>query len=913
MTSLIPKRPRFMGFIVLGIVFLAFITLPTLARIYTEFLWFKSLGQGAVFTTLLTTKVWLGFAIALLTFAFVFVNSRLAIKLSHGLYPVVLRDPNGVVQINAGKIATKFVWPVSLLATLFLGFWGASLWNVWLRSNHSVSFGQRDPLFGRDVAFYMFDLPLLEMLTSLGLTLLVPTVGLCVLLYFARGALVNAPNGPRVEKHARIHLSILLALLFLMLACKTYLQTTYLLFSESGPVSGASYTDVFAKLPALQIKAAIAVVAALLVLGNLWRQRFLWVGIAFALYVSVEILGVRVYPNLVHKFTVVPNEYEKEAPFIRHNIEATRQAFALDKVKERDLTADVTLTIDDINRNQATIENIRLWDHAPLLDTFAQIQEIRTYYDFTSVDNDRYVIDGKLRQTMLSPRELASESLPNRTWINERFTFTHGYGLTLGPVNRATPEGLPELFIKDIPPQSSIKGLNVSNPAIYYGELTSDYVFVDTRNREFHHPSGDKNVYAKYKGKGGVSLSSFLTRLALSIQFGSIKLLLSEDIQETSRVLLHRNIQERIRNIAPFLLFDQDPYMVIRDNGQLVWLIDAYTIANRYPYAQSVRAGINYMRNSVKVVVDAYDGSVDFYVADTVDPVLKVWQQIFPTLFKSLQSMPKDIKKHLRYPLDIFEYQTEMMSIYHMKSAELLYNREDQWEIPAITNGENRTMLEPYYTVMKLPQEKNPEFILMLPFTPKRKDNLAAWMVARNDGEHLGELVVYSFPKDRLIFGPQQIANRINQDAEISRQISLWDQRGSQAILGTLLVIPIEEALIYVQPLYLRSEGGRIPELKRVVVAYENRIAMAQTLEAAIADLFGGETATSKTVSSKEEDITLLQNTQAQEFNAATEEKLLNQQALNHYRQAIQAQKEGDWSRYGEELKALGNVLERMQ
>ncbi|UCD10366.1 MAG: UPF0182 family protein, partial [Nitrospinaceae bacterium] len=457
-----------------------------------------------------------------------------------------------------------------------------------------------------------------------------------------------------------------------------------------------------------------------------------------------------------------------------------------------------------------------------------------TYYQFNSVDNDRYRIDGTYRQTLLSPRELLSSSLPNRTWINEHLTFTHGYGVSLSPVNEVTPEGLPVLFIKDIPPSSTMD-LMVERPEIYFGELASDHVFVNTGTKEFDYPEGEKNVYKNYAGEGGFEVSSFFRKAMLAARFKTLKILFSNDITRESRVLMHRNIRERVEKTAPFLSFDRDPYMVI-SGGRLVWMMDAYTLSDKFPYSQMIQGYGNYVRNSVKITIDAYDGTMWFYVFDERDPLILTYRKIFPSLFSDRDAMPKDLAQHVRYPSDLFSIQTIVHATYHMKTPQVFYNKEDQWEIPEIDGR----FMQPYYTIMKLPGKEREEYILMLPFTPRGKSNLSAWMVARSDGEHYGKLEIYKFPKQKLVYGPNQIVARINQDAEISRQISLWDQRGSSVIQGNLLVIPIEESLIYVRPLYLKADAGKIPELKRVIVGYEDNIAMEPTLDGALQKIFGG-------------------------------------------------------------------------
>ncbi|MGD8727327.1 MAG: UPF0182 family protein, partial [Gemmatimonadales bacterium] len=593
---------------------------------------------------------------------------------------------------------------------------------------------------------------------------------------------------------------------------------------------------------------------------------------------------------------------------LEHHIAATREAWGLDRVTVRDLSGESRLTLADIEANTATIENVRLWDRDPLLQTFGQLQEIRTYYDFVSVDDDRYWIDGRYRQVLLSPRELNSASLPTRTFINEHLTFTHGMGLTLGPVNRVTEEGLPVLFIRDLPPISDVS-VAVTRPGIYYGELSNEWVFVNTKQEEFHYPSGEGNVFTTYEGQGGVPASSLLRRLVLSMRFGALKILLSQDITSESRAMYHRRIRERAQKALPFLYWDGDPYIVITEDGHLKWILDAYTASTRYPYAQRIADGTNYLRNSAKVVIDAYDGTVEAYIADAADPIIQTYDKIFEGIFYPLEAMPTDLRAHIRYPEDLFRAQTVLYSTYHMGEPEVFYHREDEWQIPATARGE--ITRDPFlrHIVMKLPGEDQEEFILMTPFTPRQKDNLSAWMVARNDGEHFGELVVYRFPRQRLVFGPAQVVNRINQDTEISQQISLWDQRGSQVIRGNLLVIPIEESLIFVQALYLRAEGGRIPELKRVIVAYENQVVMEETLEESLERLFGGVAGGETGAVSELEPSAAAAVAPAMPASVAE----LAREAQDAYERAIAAQRVGDWARYGAEMRRVGELLTQLQ
>jgi uncharacterized membrane protein (UPF0182 family) len=870
--------------------------------------WFASVGYGEVWRTRLAAEAGAGVAAAVLTALVLLANVRIAMRASTHVPSLFLHDADGLPRLDLGRVAARLANPLCALWSVLVGISATDAWSTWLAFAHASPFGVHDPIFDRDVGFYVFRLPLYDAATTFGLWLIAGTLVATAVIYVLRGAIVAGQGYSRVTRGARAHLLVLAALLFALLALRAYLDMFDVLYSTLGPALGASYADVHAKLPAQRIQVGIAAIGALLALASIRRADYNLVLGALALY-ALSFVAVVFYPELVHSFSVKPNELEREGPYLKYNIEATRAAYGFDAVTERDLSASYTLNAADVERNHDTIDNIRLWDHQPLLDTFAQIQEIRTYYDFTAVDNDRYTIGGKLRQTMLSARELNSDSLPNPTWINKRFTFTHGYGLTLGPVNETSPEGLPVLLVQDIPPRSNAPELRVTRPAIYFGELSSDHVFVRTHNREFDYPSGDGYVETDYQGKDGIRFDSSLMRVLLAIELGSFELLLSNDIDSNSRVLLHRNVRERVQRVAPYLAFDADPYMVVRADGTLVWILDGYTATDRYPNAQPLhRDGINYIRNSVKAVVDAYDGTIELYVADARDPVLRTWRSAFGRSFAPLSAMPADIRAHLRYPERIFDIQTQLFSTYHMRESELLYNREDQWEIPTLSGSPDGARMQPYYTVMKLPGESSAEFILMLPFTPKRKDNLAAWMVARSDGAHLGQLIAYRFPKDRLVFGPQQIVNRINQDADISRQISLWDQRGSKAEFGTLLVIPIEESLIYVRPLYLRSEGGKIPELKRVIVVYEKQIAMKPTLREAIDAIFAAPAppnALAHAAAERSGGESIAPPTSPAAATPAAEARV-------HFERAIEAQRGGDWARYGQELEAVERLLREL-
>ena len=886
----------------LAVLFLILIFfLPALIRLAVDRLWFQALGYERVFLTQLFSRLILGLGVGAVVFAFLYGNLRLAMR-GMALHPrLVQPTPAGPIELT--RFMKRMALPAAIFVAFMMGLAGASSWLDVLRFMHRTPFGTTDPVFGRDVAYYVFTLPVvagvLRMLTILTTLTLVATIVVYVLRRDVSALLRNIT----VEAPARWHIAALIATLFVLTALRVhFVRLPGILHSTTGPLSGASYADLHGTLIGLHLATVAAVVGAGLVLwgargARLARAVLLSVGI----YFGVSILVVGIYPSLINRFVVSPNELAKETPQLARHIAATRRAWGLDSVVTRDLTGEARLTEKDILANAATVDNIRLWDRDPLLQTFGQLQEIRTYYDFLTVDDDRYHIDGKYRQVLLSPRELNTASLPTRTFINERLTFTHGMGLTLGPVNQITSEGLPVLFIKDLPPVSSVS-IKVTRPEIYFGEISDSWVFANTGQHEFDFPSGDENVYTAYAGNGGVLVGSMPRRLLFAAYFRSMKVLLSSDITNDSRAMYFRNIRVRAGKALPFLAFDSDPYLVIDEAGRLRWILDGYTRTSRYPYAEPLSNGINYMRNSVKVVIDAYDGTVTAYLADPADPLVQTLAKVFPGIFHPLDQMPADLRAHLRYPEGLFRVQSDMYATYHMNEPAMFYHQEDQWQKPALV--QEGAARDPFlrHIIMRLPGEKDAEFIFMVPFTPRGKDNLASWMVARNDGEHYGQLMVYRLPKQSLVFGPTQIVNRINQDTEISRQVSLWDQRGSEVIRGNLLVIPIEESLIYVQPLYLRAEGGRIPELKRVVIAYQNQVVMEETLEAGLARLFGG---TVKSTTAAVEPAP----TPTGDGGIAD----LSRRAAEIYERAVSAQRAGDWARYGEELTRLGEVLKKLQ
>ena len=892
--------------------FLIFIALliagiPATAEFYTDWLWFKEVGYEQVFLRSLTVHAIVTVGAGIVAFLLLAGSLLFAMRALRPR-PFMVATPQGPQTITVDPSTLRpLVVLAAAVVSLMIGLYAGGRWELWLYYLHGTPFGKADPILGYDIGFYLFTLPLLEHLEGLLLFLLFLMIGTGLVAYVLGGEVgLHPTHGVTVSQAATRHLGLLAAGLLLVLAFGAWLQVPDVMTARSGVVWGASYVDVHARMPALRVLSGAAVLgAAIAVWAAFSRRGVLRLVLAGALYVLVALAG-SAYAAVIQRFVVAPNEQVRETPFITHNIHATRAAFALDRVLEKPLSGEAHLTRADLERNAATIENVPLWNDRPLLDTFGQLQEIRTYYDFVAVDNDRYTIDGKYRQIMLSARELNSQSLPSRTWINERLTFTHGYGLTLGPVNEVTREGLPVLFIRDLPPVST-KDLQVTQPAIYYGELPNDHVFVNTKTEEFDYPRGDDNVFAAYKGTGGVALSNTFRRLMFAIRFRSTDTFFSPNLSTSSRVMLYRRIAERVERIAPFLEYDPDPYLTI-SGGRLVWMQDVYTTSSRYPYSTQVR-GINYIRNSVKVTIDAYHGTTAFHLVDPSDPVAQTVAKMFPGLLRPLNAMPEDLRTRLRYPQQIFALQASMFATYHMLNPAVFYNREDQWEIPAFDIGGQPQAMHPYYTIMKLPGEAGPEYIQMLPFTPRQKDNLAAWMVARSDGAHYGQLAVFQFPKQTVIFGPKQVAARISQDQVIAPQITLWNQQGSEVIQGTLLVIPIEESLIYIRPLYLRAAGGSIPELKRVIVAYQNQIVMEETLDASLERIFPAGTRVPQPSAAGIAAPAAPTPVEAPSTDIAA----LAAQARDHYQRALQAQREGNWALYGEEIRKLGEVLERMK
>ena len=888
----------------------------SILSIVVDWQWFSSVGYLDFFQTKLFMQVGLWLVFFILSFGYVFWQLGLGAKSER--FKAMYIEDHFEIELDEDSWTIVFRAVKYGLATLpaisFANF-AADQWLYGLALLDPVDFNKTDSIFGHDFSFYVFQLPLIDFTSNWAQFLVFITLVMTLAQHVARDLLFSGGVDAGFTDTAKRHLSGQGAFFFILMGVDWILQRFDVLFSQGqGLVWGAGYADLNARLPSYWIMAVVAFGVA----GWLWRSRSAK-GVSAAsgivAYIVLRSICVWVWPEVIQNFMVAPNEIEYERPYLEENISTTQWSYALDRIEVKPFEVAEDLDWKTVQDNPLTINNIRIWDDRPLLTTYGQLQEIRTYYDFYDVDIDRYMIDGELRQVMLSGRELnyGNVSAQAQSWINAHFQYTHGYGLTMSPVNQVSQEGQPSLFIKDIPPQSTID-MTVERPEIYYGELTNQYIVVNSDVEEFDYPKGDENVYTKYQGEQGVSLGSFTQRLLYAWYFGDIEMILSNYMLPESRLLYRRNIMERIKMIAPYLVFDSDPYMVVSE-GKLMWMVDAYTTTDDIPYSEPYPGRrFNYIRNSVKIVVDAYEGSADFYVADETDPLVQFYQASFPEVFKSMEEFPEDLRSHIRYPEDFFNVQALMYRSYHMNDVTVFYNKEDMWGLPTeLYNGKERRM-ESYYLIMKLPDEDAAEFVLLLPFVPKGKDNMISWLAARSDGDEYGNLVLYQFPKQKLIYGPRQIESRIDQDPEISKQITLWSQSGSAVVRGNLLVIPIEDSLMYVEPLYLQAESSQMPELKRVIVAYENRIVMEEDLATALSKVFGSQplrTTASQSTSQLEmrTDAAALETTQ-QPDSVIVGTEIQNANQL--FEQAIAAQRSGDWALYGERMERLGVLLQNL-
>jgi uncharacterized membrane protein (UPF0182 family) len=919
-----PRRRRLLVFVLAGLAVAVFGGGATVSY-YVDALWFESLGYTPVFWTRLNLEAATFGAFAFVTFLALY-GVFLALK------PAQLDDLiGGTIFINRQRVKLPIERVLNLTAlglclaisaaigASMMARW-ATLALYWYASRDATTL---DPVFGQPLSFYLFTLPALQLIAGWLLTLAVIVLAIAALFVAVTGGarVLTKRRFVAVETRPWRGLSIGFAAVLLTLAAHVYLGRFERLFQDGTIFAGVTYTDAHVTLAgmlvvcvALIVGAAMAGSCAISALHRRWLMAS--VVPAIVCYVIVDVAGW-----YVSSFIVKPNQLVRERPFIARNIEMTRRAYALDRIEPHPFPADSGIEAVDPLNNRTTLENIRLWDWRALQDTLRQIQAIRTYYDFPDIDIDRYQVGGSVRQMMLATRELNVDKLPasSRNWINEKLIYTHGYGVTMNPVNGFTSEGLPTLVLSNMPIQSTIQGLTITRPEIYFGELTNTDVYVKTRQKEFNYPQGDANNLTSYEGTGGIRLGGFLRRALIALDRGDIaKLPFSDDVSSESRLLMRRNLQERVQELAPFLTLDPDPYVVVGEDGRIYWFMDAFTTSDSYPYARRYRLGdesINYIRNSVKIVIDAYTGATTFYVFDTNDPIIAAYRALFPTLFTDASAMPPALRKHVRYPELLLDVQAAVYGLYHMTNPDVFYNREDLWSVATEIGltDQRQQVMEPNFVLMTLPGERATEFIEILPFTPANRNNLIGWIAGRSDGEHYGQAVVYDFPKTKLVDGPLQIEARIDQNAQLSGQLTLWNQQGSHVRRGSLIVIPIGRALLYAEPIYLQADRSPMPELRLVVLAVQDRLAYGPTFESAMAALFGGAASTLSAQTSLA--ATGVRPTSATtETRAATEDvnALIADAArdLSDYQQLTAAGRLGD---AGQKLESLKRKLEELQ
>jgi uncharacterized protein len=923
------QRPRVQRrWIIVGaIVLVLFISISSIVRFYTDLLWFGELGFTAVFWKVLWTRIGIGVIGGALAGIVVFVNLEIA-RRAAPRYRFVTAGTDITEQYRSAFRPYARLANIILAAivALFTGLSTSAVWDRYLLWRNARPFGIRAPQpFGHDVSYYVFTIPFQRAVLSWLFGIVVASLFLAAVAHLFNGSIQPEPNRIRIATPVKVHVSALLGVLALLKAWAYRLDVFELVFSERGVITGASYTDVHAQKKAFEFLMIIAIVVAIIFFVNVFRfQGWLIPGAALALWAFSSVLLGAIYPAFVQRFQVVPNESTKERPYIGLNIKQTRLGFGLDQIDEKHFPAKETLSGDDVANNEGTVDNVRVWDPEQLHPTYQRLQAIRTYYDFDDVDIDRYTLDGKLAQVMLSGREVDATKLPGaESWVNQKLSYTHGYGIVANPANAVTDEGLPQLVVRGLPPKGPAE-LSSRRPGIYYGERTQagGYVVAKTKQKEIDYTRGDEAVTTSYGGKGGVALSNMLRRLAFAIRFGDTDLAISNFITPESRLLMRRNILERAQTAAPFLLFDHDPYLVVA-NGRYYWILDAYTSTDRFPYSERIDAGAfvgahlggstNYMRNSVKTVIDAYDGSMNFYLVDESDALASTYQAAFPTLFTPKDDMPPELQKHLRYPEDLFKVQALQYRAYHITVAQRLYEREDVWDVPndPVRSTEAAPIsMDPYYVVMKLPDEEKEEFLLMLPFTPRGKPNLNGWMAARMDGDHYGELRTFSFPRDETIAGPENVAARIEQNGTISNQFTLWEGAGSRVARGNLLVIPIGDSLMYVQPIYLQaSEAARaLPELRRVIVVVGDRIGFEATFQEALDAVLKGKAPRVDSGAGRPATPT---ETPSEAPTGNVEELL--KQAVDHFERADEALRDGDLATYQRENEAGRRAVEEAQ
>ena len=830
------KLPRILRWIVLAVILLVLVMGLAWARtFYTDWLWFSGLGHESVLLKMMTTRIWLFLLGAAIFSALAAPNLYAAFRAAPRAQSQPGQGLPTETQESARKLLMWVAGGAAALAALFMAGKPASEWDTVLRFLNGVSFNQIDPIFQKDLSFYIFTLPALNLARSWLMSAVVVIMVIAAGFYYIAATL----RGERFALTGKVksHLAVLGAFLFVLFAAGHWLGRYELLYSPTGAVYGVGYTDDHVTLPVRTLLTGVALVSAGLLVASLYSKAnrlILW---AVGVWIGLNFLAGSLLPGLFQRLLVEPSELAREKPYLAHNIELTRQAYGLERLPSRSHPARGELDSEIVARNQGTIQNVRLWDEGPLLQSYNQIQFFRLYYDFVTVHTDRYKASGQLRQVMLAARELSAEKLPAEAqrWVNRHLQFTHGYGVAMSPVTEVDAGGRPNFFVRDVPPTGIIP---LKRPEIYYGLKSLDFLIVRSAMQEFNYPGPDGPVYTRYEGKGGVPLSSLFRRLLYAWQFMDLNILITREINPDSRIQYRRTVKERFSTVSPFLLRDREAYSVVAD-GRLFWIQDAYTVTDRYPYSTPWQKKFNYMRNSVKAVIDAYQGTIDYYVFDPSDPLIRTYQAIFPGLFKKMDEMPDFLRPHIRYPLDLFTVQTEMLLQYHMEDPVVFYNKEDQWAIPVQTAFGKTQPLTPYYIVARLPGEEAEEFILIQPFTPAKRHNLVGWVAARNDGKGYGEMVLFRFPTGRHVDGPTQVEARINNDPVISEQFTLWGQSGSQVFRGILLAIPMGDSLLYAEPVFLKPENLDFPELRRIILADSRQVVMHPTLDASISALVG--------------------------------------------------------------------------
>jgi uncharacterized protein len=894
----------------------------TVVTLFTDWLWFSDLGHAyeAIFAKIIWTRLALAAVFALLFFAIVYTNLRIARHLAPppGRMRVGWEEEVRVrVEAFIRRGLGLLILLGSIVIAFFVGLQSAGHWDDWLKFANASSFGRPDPVFGLDIGFYVFKLPFWDFLYGwLFATILVAAIATAALHYVSEGMDFFA-NTPRFAPGVKAQLAILLAALFFLKAAGYRLMMYHLVLSPGDLFYGAGYTDMHARMPALWILMVAAVIGGIIVLVNMYRRGIWLAAGAFVGLIGLSIVVGALYPASVESVRVKPNELEAQRPYIARAIDYTRHAFDVDRIAPRSFDYVPDLTPDELAANPAAVQNIRLWDYDPLKRAYNQLQVFQQYYDFNDVDIDRYMVNGTYRQVMLSARELAGPPQNADTWVNRYVRYTHGYGYVMSPVNAVTPEGRPVYFSSGIPVQT-VPGLDLKVPQIYFGELTDNYVLVHSKRPEFDYPTGATEVNATYNADSGPIIGSFFRRLMFALRFGDANIMLSNDLEPTSRILFRRNIATRVKSMFPFLSFDKDPYLVTV-KGRMYWFHDAYTTTANYPYSQALPdSDITYIRNSVKLVTDAYTGKVTAYIYDRSDPIIRTYSRIFPGVFRPMSEMPGEFKSHVRYPEDLFNIQATVYSRYHMTDPSVFYSGADLWQIPTLGGSTDTTEaqnMEPYYIITRLPNSPLDEFILILPLVRPGKNNMVAWMAAKCDPEDYGKVITYEFPRGETVFGPRQVMGRADQDTTISSQVTLWNQSGSQVVRGNMLAIPINNSILYVEPLYLQSTSTPIPEFKRVIVSLGDRLVMAETLQGALSALMGGASVSVPASSSGVQPAPpSAKPTAGRPIVAAPGNvQQLIKQANDQFNRAQEAQRKGDWAGYGREIDALKKTLGQLQ